>query len=215
MRFALVAVFALLTAGTSAATAQPQPRNGRWLLLQLASQAEHNGSAAENAGDAKDAKTWRAWGLLYRKQAVLPQVDETSALDLVRQAEQNNLAAGQQAEAAHQADAAAFWHASHDFWVDIDHQLLRGGPLAIRFPEHAMLTPLPGVPGTPWGQNGPKVTAADCASLAQRVSVCQTQLTQMQHEQITGLYGDQGFPIVMKMHECNRWREMQVAYCVK
>ena len=62
-------------------------------------------------------------------------------------------------------------------------------PPVAEFPKREMLTPIPGLKGTPWAP-GAFASAADCASLAQRVRFCEAQVAQMQHENVTGLYGD-------------------------
>ena len=209
LRVCVIAAVFVISSLVSVAIAAP-PRTKRDLLIQLADQASANAKAAPNA---KDRETWTDWEILYRRLSVLPQAENMSAMDFIHAAEADNENAARQAEAAHQSAAATFWRASHDLWTDLDAQLSRGGELDIRFPEHAMLTPVPGLVGTPWGHYGPTVTPADCASLAQRVQVCQAQFGQMQHEQMTGLYGDQGGPMLMKMHECNQWQELRLAYC--
>ncbi|GEM_PF-7073087 len=209
--FAAAFVVALLPFARIAMAAPP--RSARGLLLQLADQAAENGRAARQAGHAADAGTWRGWESVYRKEAVLPQADEMSALDLVRRAEKGNQQSLDEAMARHEAAAAAFWRASRDFWIDLDRQLQQGGNLAIHFPEHAMLTPVAGLAGTPWGQTGPTATPSDCAAVAQRIRLCRAQVSQAMHDTMMGLGTDQSGYALVRSAQCHRWEEMFVAYC--
>ena len=50
-------------------------------------------------------------------------------------------------------------------------------------------------------------------SAAARAQLFEAQVAQMQHEQMTGLYGDRWFPMLMQEHSRHRWEEMRTAFC--
>ena len=194
------------------ATAAPE-QSASWLLIQMADQASANAQAAAHAGHAKDARTWRDWETLYRKNSLLPQAREMSAVALTRAAQQDNTNQIAQAQARGDAKTATFFEASRALWIGLEHELRRGGPLPIRLPEHAMLNPIQGLPGTPWEAHTVKATASDCAVIARNVRSCQAQVAQISHENMTGLYSDQSDFLLVRQQQCHRWEEMQVAYC--
>jgi len=186
-----------------------EAQTAQWLFLKLSVQAGAESAAAARAGHAQDAKTWADWSQLYRQDVVSPGIEGKSALQIT-----DELASGTRQLAANSKDprAAALFRASAEMWSQLHQELASGAPLVIAFPKREMLTPAPGLKGTPW-QPGVFATAADCAQLAQRARSCAAQASQMQHENMTGLYGDRSFPLLMQEHSCHRWEEMHVAYC--
>lgn len=208
MRTCLVLVVAALALAPLAVLAQ-ESQSAQWLFIELAKQADRESDAAARAGHAEDAKTWKAWSRVYGQDSVAPAIEGKSALQITAEEESG---VRQLATSAHDPRAAALYRVSADFWHALHEELAGGGPLAINFPKREMLTPVPGLKGTPW-QPGIFATAADCAQLAQRVRACEAQAAQMQHENMTGLYGDRSFPLLMQEHSCHRWEQIQVAYC--
>jgi hypothetical protein len=180
-----------------------------WLFLKLTDQAELEARAAAKHGDTKAASTWRAWERQYGEAAVSPAIEGKSAVQITDELAATNDAA---AARAHDPREVALERASAVFWGGLHKQLAAGGPLTIAFPRHEMLTPVPGLKGTPWDASA-QPTAADCAQLAERARFCEAQATQMARENATGLYGDRSFPLLMQQHQCHRWQEMRLAYC--
>jgi hypothetical protein len=197
--------FALILASAHAA----DEGSAAWLFLKLTDQAELEARAAAKHGDTKAAGIWRAWERQYGESAVSPALEGKSALDITAQLATSNTDA---AARAHDPRETALERASAVFWRGLHAQLAAGGPLTIAFPRREMLTPVPGLKGTPWDASA-QPTAADCAQLAQRVRFCEAQGAQMAHENATGLYGDRSFPLLMQQHSCHRWEEMRLAYC--
>jgi hypothetical protein len=207
-KWLLVVVVAWLAIGPAAAAAQAP--SAAWLFLQLSEQAGREANAAASAGRAADARTWQAWSRLYGQISVAPEMETKPALQLT--AEQAE-AVATLARTATDPRAAALYRASVGLWRQLHDQLARGAPPVADFPKREMLTPIPGLKGTPWAP-GAFASAADCASLAHRVRFCEAQVAQMQHENVTGLYGDRGFPLLMQEHQCHKWEKMQAAYCL-
>ena len=141
--------------------------------------------------------------------SVQPNVRDASALDLTVQLVQvNERAAG----ASSDARVVALSRASAVYWRDLHDQLERGGPIVAHFPKE-MLTPIPGMEGTPWAANAPHVTASDCAAIAEHVRLCRAQVGQAMHEQMTGIHEDQSSYLLVREQQCHRWEEAYVAYC--
>lgn len=197
---------AFLLAGHALAAEQG---SAAWLFLKLTDQAEQEGRAAARHGDTKAANTWRAWERQYGETAVSPNLEGKSALQITDQLAAGNAAA---AAKAHDPREVALERASAVFWRDLHRQLAAGQPLTIAFPKREMLTPVPGLKGTPWDASA-QPTAADCAQLAERVRFCEAQTAQMAHENMTGLYGNRSMPLLMQQHSCHKWEEMRLAYC--
>lgn len=204
-----LALSLLFVVATTLATASaPTPQSARSLFLQLADQAQVDAQSAAKSGHAEDAKTWRAWERQYRELAISPAIVGKSALDITAMLAANNDKA---AEKTSDPRAVALFRASARLWRDLHRQMDRGTELTIAFP-HEMLTPIPGLDGTPWAKPV-RATVSDCAAIAQRVRSCRLQVGRMEHDQMTGLYGDQSTPLLVRQAQCHRWEEAQLAYC--
>jgi len=210
LSLALLSFSFLLVSHGSAA---PAPRSARDLMIDLAGQAHANAVAAAGRSRGGDAKTWRAWEALYRRQAILPQVQAMSALQLIDNAANENAREVAADTAAGKAQAAAFFQASRDFWIALDREVRQGEPFVIRFPDRAMLTPVAGLPGTPWAGPPVKATASDCAAIAQRVRQCEADVAGAMHHDMMGLGEDQSGYALVRRQQCNRWEEARLAYC--
>ena len=213
MSIALLLLLSLLLSAQFKVHAAAMPRTAPELVNALADQAALNATAAAKSGRAQDAKTWSAWSRIYRQQSSLAPLQAMSALDLADAAAKSNAAEAATDEARGLTGAAAFLHATHDFWIGIAEQLRRGAALSIRFPEHAMLTPVNGLQGTPW--NGPSSTASasDCAAIARKVRQCEADVAAGMHHDMLGLGEDQSDYVLVRRQQCNRWEEARLAYC--
>lgn len=143
------AISAIIAAAVYANPIQPQP-TGSWLLNQVAEAAEKKSQEAKAMKRQADAQTWQEWGKLYRRHAQLSINRYTPALELLALNITFCHRAANDMETSHAFEAMRFYKASAIFWEDVMTQLRRGGSLKINFPEREMLTPIPGVAGTPW-----------------------------------------------------------------
>jgi hypothetical protein len=203
-RCAVAFVIALFPVLVRAAPA----RNGTWLLQRLAAEATQQAAHASNAADAN---TWRAWARVYAASENDATVQNESALALVEGAIRNNQQQVAIYTRLNDAKAVGFWRGSLAFWQQLAQQLEAGGDIAIRFPTKAMLTPIPGLAGTPW-ENQRRANAADCATIAEHIRNCLGRASLARHQNMMG-NGSGGFTLLTIERECHQWQEMQLAYC--
>ena len=131
--------------------ADATPATAPWLYNQLAARAAENATTAAQAGHDSEADTWRAWAAFYRREAALPEIRTMTAVELTTNAAHNNRLSLAHWERKGDRRRAAFFRASRGFWLTIARQLIGGRhDVKVRFPHAMMLTPLPGLAGTPW-----------------------------------------------------------------
>jgi len=124
------------------------------LLYRVGDQAAREAFDAGDQDEADAAQLWRQWASRYWNHA-----DQIRNRDLpIEQLLNGNIAfnrrAAQQASDAGNERAARFYDASARFWNDIAQQLAAGQKPEIHFPKREMLTPIAGLPGTPWENMG-------------------------------------------------------------
>ncbi|HKQ06934.1 MAG TPA: hypothetical protein VJ464_17525 [Blastocatellia bacterium] len=140
---------AVIAATVCARPAQDQP-SASWVLNQVAEAIEKKEQSAQRAGRYSDAQTWHAWATLYRLHADSFILAQTPALQILASYINSNDKHARDMERGRAVQAAKFYRASILFWQDVSEQLGRGEKLKVNLPEQEMLTPVPGLPETPW-----------------------------------------------------------------
>ena len=197
---------------TVAGTAVAQQRSAAWLMGVLHDQASQHAVEARTAHRANDAANWQAWARLYGNSAKDARLRQVDAQSFARNNTRFNQEEAQVMVRNGIQPAADLYGASANMWMDLAQQLADGADqLQVHFPETQMLTPIGGLAGTPWQDQGGH-HASDCRVLAQRAQSCRAQLSQLRHHNlITGQTN--GVYEVMRLRQCNAAQELYVAQC--
>lgn len=194
------------------------PRNGVWLFTKLATQARSEEKEARAAGRTSDAATWQEWAKEYDSLAADPRAEDLSALALSRSNIEFNRTLARQAKQSRNEAALALYEASAKMWTDLAADLAGQKPVTVRFPAKEMLTPVPGLPGTPWAgakQPGAETGAGetDCRALAERARACEKRQASIVHDGIVSGDGASDFAVVQRT-QCDRAEELYAARCL-
>lgn len=195
-----------------AGAAVAQQRSAAWLMGVLHDQALQHAAEARAAHRADDAAQWQQWASLYGNSARDARLRQVDAQSFAR----NNTTFNQQEARVMVRNgiqpAADLYDASAQMWMDLAQQLARGADkLQVHFPERQMLTPIGGLAGTPWQDQGGH-HAADCRALAQRAQSCRARLSQLQHHNLVIGQGSDAYEVV-RMQQCDAAQELYVAQC--
>ena len=134
--------------------ARAREATGADLLYRVGDEAAREAFEASRQDEMDAAQLWRQWATRYWNQG-----DQIRNRDLpIGQLLNGNIAfnrrASAQAADAGNERAARFYDASARFWNDIGQQLAAGQKPEIHFPKREMLSPIAGLPGTPWENMG-------------------------------------------------------------
>ena len=134
--------------------ARAREATGADLLYRVGDEAAKEAFEASRQEEMDTAHLWRQWATRYWNQG-----DQIRNRDIpIEQLLNGNIAfnrrAAQQAADAGNERAARFYDQSARFWNDIGQQLAAGQKPEIHFPRREMLSPIAGLPGTPWENMG-------------------------------------------------------------
>lgn len=195
-----------------AGVAVAQQRSAAWLMGVLHDQASQHAAEARVAHRANDATQWQEWASLYGNSAKDARLQQLDAQSFARNNAKFNQQEAQVMVRNGIQPAADLYDASAQMWMDLAQQLARGADkLQVHFPERQMLTPIGGLAGTPWQDQGGH-HASDCRALAQRAQSCRAQLSQLQHHN-TIIGRTNGVYEVMRLQQCDAAQELYVAQC--